>query len=82
MNCPFSKYRNIFGIPGKGVHKYQFLDTAIVDYVLTLILAALATYFSKIPLVLTTIFMFITGIILHILFGVETSTLKYLGIKC
>ena len=82
MNCPFSKYRNIFGIPGKGVHKYQFLDTAIVDYVLTIILAALVTYFSKIPLVLTTIFIFITGIILHILFGVQTSTLKYLGIKC
>ena len=82
MYCPFSKYKNILGVPGKGAHKYQFLDTAIVDYIMTLIGAIITTYFSHIPLVLTTIFWFIMGIILHILFGVETSTLKYLGIKC
>jgi hypothetical protein len=82
MYCPFSKYKNILGVPGKGAHKYQFLDTAIVDYIFTILGAIITTYFSHIPLVLTTIFWFIMGIILHILFGVETSTLKYLGIKC
>jgi hypothetical protein len=82
MNCPFSKYKNILGIPGKGAHKYQFLNTAIVDYMMTIILAIFTTYVSSIPLVLTTIGWFVMGIILHILFGVETSTLKYLGIKC
>lgn len=80
--CPFSKYKNILGIIEKGVHKYRFLNTAIIDYILTIITACVTTYFSKIPLVLTTIMWLILGIILHILFGVQTNTLKYLGIIC
>ena len=82
MNCPLSKYKNVLGIPGKGAHKYQFLNTAIVDYILTIIIACFTTYLLDIPLVLTTISWFVMAIILHILFGVETSTLKYMGIKC
>tara|TARA_B100001248_G_C27396502_1_gene465925 strand:- start:4418 stop:4675 length:258 start_codon:yes stop_codon:yes gene_type:complete len=80
--CPFSKYKNILGIIEKGVHKYRFLNTAIIDYILTIITACITTYFSNIPLVLTTIMWLILGIILHILFGVQTNTLKYLGIIC
>jgi hypothetical protein len=80
--CPFSKYKNILGVIGTGMHKYKFLNTAVFDYVLTIIAACITTYFSSIPLVLTTIAWFTMGIILHILFGVETSTLIYLGIKC
>ena len=80
--CPFSKYKNILGVVGTGMHKYKFLNTAVFDYVLTIIAACITTYFSDIPLVLTTIAWFTMGIILHILFGVETSTLIYLGIRC
>lgn len=80
--CPFSLYKNILGIPGKGVHKYRFLDSAIIDYLLTIIVAGITTYISKIPLVLTTILWLVLGIVFHILFGVETNTLKYLGIIC
>ena len=80
--CPFSKYKSVFGFPAQGVHKYRFLDTAIVDYILTIVASCITTYFSKIPLVLTTIMWLILGIVFHILFGVETNTLKYLGITC
>lgn len=80
--CPFSKYKSVFGFPSQGIHKYRFLDTAIVDYILTIIASCITTYFSKIPLVLTTIIWFILGIVFHILFGIETNTLKYLGITC
>ena len=80
--CPFSKYKNILGIIGNGIHKYRFLNTAIIDYILTIIISCITTYFSNIPLVLTTIMWLVIGIILHILFGVETNTLKYLGILC
>jgi hypothetical protein len=80
--CPFSKYKNILGTIGEGVHKYKFLNTSIVDYLLTIVVACITTYFSNIPLVLTTIMWFIIGIILHILFGVETNTLKYFNISC
>ena len=81
-SCPFKKYKNILGVPNTGIHKYTFLGTSIVDFVLTLILAAVTTYFSKIPFVITTILWLNIGIICHILFGVETDTLKYLGFDC
>ena len=80
--CPFSKYKNILGIIGKGIHKYRFLNTAIIDYIFTIIIACITTYFSNIPLVLATIMWLVLGIVLHMLFGVKTNTLKYLGILC
>ena len=74
------KYKDIFGKPKQGAHQYRFLNTALVDYVFTIIGAIILTYFSGIPLVLTTIILFILGIVLHVLFGVPTNTTKYLGI--
>ena len=80
--CPFNEYKNILGVATKGVHKYRFLNTAIVDYILTIGLSCFTTFLTNVPLVLTTIMWLIISIILHILFGVETNTLKYLGIVC
>lgn len=80
--CIFEKYKNILGKPGQGLHKYRFLNTAIVDYIMTIIGAIILTAIFKIPLVLTTIGLFILSIILHIIFGVETNVTKYLGISC
>jgi len=74
------KYKDIFGKPKQGAHQYRFLGTAVVDYIFTIIGAVIITYFSGIPLVLTTIVLFILGIVLHVLFGVPTNTTKYLGI--
>ena len=82
INCPFKKHKNLLGKPGKGIHSYRFLNIAIMDYIQTIGVSMLTTYLTKIPLVLTTIFWLILGIILHILFGVETEVVKYLGIKC
>lgn len=82
MSCPFSKYRDIFGAPRTGVHSYRFLDTAVVDYVVTIVLAAIFTKVTKVPFVLSTILMFVLGILFHMLFGVNTNALKYLGITC
>ena len=80
--CPFRKYKDIFGKVGKGGHKYRLLNTPMVDYVLTIIAAFIITYFTNIPLVLTTVVLFILGFACHLLFGVETTLIKYLGIKC
>ena len=80
--CIFKKYKNILGVPKQGIHKIRFLDTALNDYIGTIIIAIIITYFSKIPLVLSTIISFIFGEILHYLFGVETNSLKYLNIIC
>ena len=80
--CIFSKYKDIFGEAGKGVHSYRFLNTALLDYILTILGAILLTYLTDIPLVLTTIGLLVLGLILHYLFGVNTNSLKYLGITC
>jgi hypothetical protein len=71
MSC---QYKYLFGIPGQGIHKYRFLETPIVDYVGTIILAMILTKFTKIPLVLTTIGMFVLGILLHMVFCLRTGT--------
>ena len=39
MFCILKKYRDILGIPGKGLHRIKFRGTAIVDYILTIIVA-------------------------------------------
>jgi len=80
--CIFSEYKDIFGVIGEGVHKYRFLNTAVVDYILTILGAILIAYLTDIPLILTTVGLLISWIILHYFFGVQTNTLKYLGIKC
>ena len=81
MYSPLKKYKDIFGKPGEGIHKYRFLGTAISDYLLTILAAVIITYFTKIPLVLTTIFAFVLGIVFHVIFGVETNTTRYLGFR-
>ena len=57
--------KNILGQPRLGVHKYRILDTPVVDYVGTILMAMVVTYFTDISLVITTIFMFVISVILH-----------------
>ena len=82
MSCSLKKFSDIFGKPRTGIHSYRFLDTSIVDYIGTILFAIIFTKITKVPLVLSTIIMFILGIILHLIFGVQTNTLTYLGISC
>ena len=65
--CIFSNYKNALGKPNEGLHKYRFLNTAMVDYIMTIIGAIATTAIFKIPLVLTTIGWFVLSIIIHIL---------------
>ena len=75
---PFIKYKDALGVPGEGIHKYRFLNTAIADYGLAILLACFITYITKIPLVLSTILVLIIGIVLHMLFGVETNAIDFI----
>ena len=72
------KYKNLLGIPKKGIHLYRFFDLAIFDVIMTIILAIFISYFFKIPFAYTSILLFILGIILHRLFCVRTSIDKLL----
>lgn len=76
----FCKYRDIFGKAGEGFHKTRILDTAAGDYFGTILLAIIFSYFTKVPLVLATILMFVLGVILHWMFCVPTGAVKWLGL--
>jgi hypothetical protein len=67
------KYKNLFGIPGKGIHSYRVFDLAIADIVMTMLGAIAISYFFKISLLYTSIFLFTLGIVLHRLFCVRTT---------
>lgn len=77
------KYRDINGLPGKGIHKYRLWGLSIYDVVVTLIPACLAAYFfsgsstSTGEIIRNAILIFtaliIMGIIVHRLFCVNTA---------
>lgn len=66
-------YRHIFGEERKGFHSLRFLDIAVGDVVLTLLLSLFISYVSKISFVITTIMVFIVGIVIHRMFCVNTK---------
>lgn len=80
--CPFKRFKNSLGVAGKGIHQFRLLDTAAFDYILTIVMAFLSSFILKVPLVLSTIGWFVLGVCLHILFGVKTNSIKYLGLRC
>lgn len=71
------QYRNIFGEPDKGLHKYRICGYAAVDIFLTLLGSYLLwKYYFKTgykDLILITLGMFLLGILLHRLFCVNTT---------
>lgn len=72
------KYKNALGVPNEGVHSYRFLGVAIVDVIMTIILAGFISYIINISFVYTSISLFILGIILHRLFCVRSTIDKLL----
>ena len=82
MDISFLKeYKDILGKPKQGAHSYRILDVAILDYLMTISGAFIISYYTEIPVVITTIGLFTVGILLHILFGVPTNTTRWLGLR-
>ena len=76
----FCEYKDILGKAGEGFHRIRILDTAAGDYFGTILLSIIFAKFTKIPLVISTIFMFVLGILGHWLFCVPTGAVKFLGL--
>lgn len=72
------KYKEAFGKPGEGPHKYRILNFAIFDTLLTVLLAFVIAYFSGVSLLYVIPFTFVLGIIVHRLFCVRTTVDKIL----
>ena len=69
-------YSSIFGLPNQGVHKYRFLNLAIVDLASTLIVAILISIYNEFDILefLGLFFLFILlGIVMHKIFCVKTK---------
>lgn len=78
MSCP---YKFILGIPKQGFHSQRFLGFALNDFLGTIGLALLTSYFLKIKLWISFLGWFILGELLHFLFGVQTEFLSFIGVN-
>jgi hypothetical protein len=76
MNCPFKKFKNIFGKEGEGVHSIRIFNLAVIDIILTIIGAIIISYYIKINFWIVFIILILIGIILHRLFCVNTTINK------
>jgi hypothetical protein len=73
------KYKDIFGKVDEGVHSYRIFNIAIVDVILTFLLAfIIQLLLPKYNYYHILILLFILGIILHRMFCVRTTIDKIL----
>jgi len=74
------RFKNILGLPKKGIHRFRFKNIAIVDTLLTFFLAYLIKIFifTETHYGIILISCFVSGIILHRLFCVKTTIDKFL----
>lgn len=75
----FCEYRDIFGKVGEGAHKYRILDIAIVDVIMTVVLAYVIQIINpQYKFINIIIILFVFGIVVHRLFCVRTTIDKLL----
>ena len=73
MSSPFCKYSGILGKPREGIHSFRIFDIAIVDVILTFVLAWFINLKLKTNYFIVLLFCFLLGILLHKLFCVKTK---------
>jgi hypothetical protein len=67
------KYRNALGVPGQGAHAYRFMGIAVIDLVLTIVVAILIARLARWSFVWTLSGLLVLGIVMHRLFCVRTT---------
>ena len=77
--CPLKQYNELFGKVGQ---RNKYLNVVGIDNMVSIIGAIFITYQFDIPFPLSIISIYVIGIVVHMLFGVQTQTLTYLGIHC
>jgi hypothetical protein len=73
MTNPLCKYKNAFGEPNTGIHKYRFMNIAIVDTLIVLVIAVALAWVFRWPYIPTIVGIYLLGIIVHRLFCVRTG---------
>lgn len=72
------KFNNIFGNPGSGIHSIRLFNFAVVDVVVTIIIAYILARFMRKNIFIVTGVLFLIGIIMHRIFCVRTTVDKFL----
>ena len=72
------EYRDMFAKPNTGPHIYRIFNIAIVDVVLTILLAYGISWYFNYPFLPTLGILFLLGIFVHRLFCVRTTVDKFL----
>jgi hypothetical protein len=71
------QYRDALGKVNTGIHSYRIFNIAIIDVILTILLAFFIHLFiPKYNFFIILIFLFILGIFLHYIFCVKTTINK------
>lgn len=70
------KYRDSFGKVGTGVHSLRLFNIAIVDTLLTLVLAYIINSYLKSNLLIIFFVLLVLSILIHKAFCVETTLTK------
>lgn len=73
MPISLCKYKDIFGKPNTGLHKYRLFDVAIVDVLLTILVSYLLSKLTHIRFIYVLIGLFLLSIVIHRLFCVRTK---------
>jgi len=72
------KFKDVFGKPNTGLHSIRIFNIAVVDVLMTVLLAYLIANSFHTSFYVTLLVLFIIGIILHRLFCVKTTIDKLL----
>lgn len=67
------QYKDIFGKPKEGLHKYRIMNIAMIDLLFTAVAAYLLSHVFSSSFLLVFIILIIMGIVMHKLFCVDTT---------
>ena len=73
------QYKDIFGKPRTGLHKYRVFDAPIIDYVGSVIIAIGLSKWLHLHIMVSLLLVLIMSIVMHHIFGVDTNTQRFLN---
>lgn len=74
----FCKYKDLLGKPGTGFHSFRIGGIAVGDTIFVFICCIIISYLFDYSLLITTLGIFLLGIIVHRMFCVRTTVDKLL----
>lgn len=78
MTNMLCKYKDVFGKPNTGAHRYRIADIAIVDVLATVVVAYFISRWLQYSFSYILVAMFALGIVAHRAFCVRTTVDKWL----